>query len=302
MRLAKIFSEVCGSPSGTPVFVSVSRCFYVEMARKQRLDLHMLTLGLATSRQQAQQLIRAGKVRDHRGQLLDKPGQTVLVDLDLIVEQPPRFVSRGGEKLLAALEAFPVSVEGRTCLDGGISTGGFSDCLLQHGARRIYGIDVGYGQTAWSLRIDDRVVLKERTNLRRLSAAELYGPEDILPTLAVADVSFISLSLVLPAIRALLEPEGSEALVLVKPQFEVGRERVGKGGVVRDGLAHRDAIESVIAAANSLGWKARGVVGSPITGPAGNHEYLLWLCEMQDQQISDSKVREVVQDTLKSEG
>jgi len=302
VRLAKIFSEVCGSPSGTPVFVSVSRCFYVEMARKQRLDLHMLTLGLATSRQQAQQLIRAGKVRDHRGQLLDKPGQTVLVDLDLIVEQPPRFVSRGGEKLLAALEAFPVSVEGRTCLDGGISTGGFSDCLLQHGARRIYGIDVGYGQTAWSLRIDDRVVLKERTNLRRLSAAELYGPEDILPTLAVADVSFISLSLVLPAIRALLEPEGSEALVLVKPQFEVGRERVGKGGVVRDGLAHRDAIASVIAAANSLGWKARGVVGSPITGPAGNHEYLLWLCEMQDQQISDSKVREVVQDTLKSEG
>ena len=302
MRLAKIFSEVCGTPSGTPVFVSVSRCFYVEMARKQRLDLHMLTLGLATSRQQAQQLIRAGKVRDHRGQLLDKPGQTVLVDLDLIVEQPPRFVSRGGEKLLAALEAFPVSVEGRTCLDGGISTGGFSDCLLQHGARRIYGIDVGYGQTAWSLRIDDRVVLKERTNLRRLSAAELYGPEDILPTLAVADVSFISLSLVLPAIRALLEPEGSEALVLVKPQFEVGRERVGKGGVVRDGLAHRDAIASVIAAANSLGWKARGVVGSPITGPAGNHEYLLWLCEMQDQQISDSKVREVVQDTLKSEG
>jgi len=302
VRLAKIFSEVCGTPSGTPVFVSVSRCFYVEMARKQRLDLHMLTLGLVSSRQQAQQLIRAGKVRDHRGQLLDKPGQTVLLDLELIVEQPPRFVSRGGEKLLAALDAFPVSVEGRTCLDGGISTGGFSDCLLQHGARRIYGIDVGYGQTAWSLRIDDRVVLKERTNLRRLSAAELYGPEDTLPTLAVADVSFISLSLVLPAIRALLEPEGSEALVLVKPQFEVGRERVGKGGVVRDGLAHRDAIASVIAAANSLGWKARGVVGSPITGPAGNHEYLLWLCEMQDQQISDSKVREVVQDTLKSEG
>ena len=302
MRLAKIFSEVCGTPSGTPVFVSVSRCFYVEMARKQRLDLHMLTLGLAASRQQAQQLIRAGKVRDHRGQLLDKPGQTVLLDLELIVEQPPRFVSRGGEKLLAALDAFPVSVEGRTCLDGGISTGGFTDCLLQHGARRVYGIDVGYGQTAWSLRIDERVVLKERTNLRRLSAAELYGPDDVLPTLAVADVSFISLSLVLPAIRALLEPQGSEALVLVKPQFEVGRDRVGKGGVVRDGLAHRDAIASVISAANTLGWNAQGVVGSPITGPAGNHEYLLWLSELEDQQICDEKVRDVVQDTLKSEG
>lgn len=272
------------------------------MARKQRLDLHMLTLGLAASRQQAQQLIRAGKVRDHRGQLLDKPGQTVLLDLELIVEQPPRFVSRGGEKLLAALDAFPVSVEGRTCLDGGISTGGFTDCLLQHGARRVYGIDVGYGQTAWSLRIDERVVLKERTNLRRLSASELYGPDDVLPTLAVADVSFISLSLVLPAIRALLEPKGSEALVLVKPQFEVGRDRVGKGGVVRDGLAHRDAIASVITAANTLGWNAQGVVGSPITGPAGNHEYLLWLSELEDQQISDEKVRDVVQDTLKSEG
>ncbi len=272
------------------------------MARKQRLDLHMLTLGFASSRQQAQQLIRAGKVRDHRGQLLDKPGQTVLLDLDLIVEQPPRFVSRGGEKLLAALEAFPLSVEGRTCLDGGISTGGFTDCLLQHGADRVYGIDVGYGQTAWSLRIDERVVLRERTNLRRLSASELYEADDVIPSLAVADVSFISLSLVLPAIRALLRPQGSEAVVLVKPQFEVGRERVGKGGVVRDGLAHRDAISSVISAAKSLSWNAQGLVGSPITGPAGNHEYLLWLSEGEPQQITHERIGQVVQDTLKSEG
>ena len=174
--------------------------------------------------------------------------------------------------------------------------------MLQHGARRVYGIDVGYGQTAWSLRIDERVVLKERTNLRRLTATELYGPEDDLPTLAVADVSFISLSLVLPAIRALLEPRGSEALVLVKPQFEVGRDRVGKGGVVRDGSAHRDALASVIDSAHSLGWNALGVVGSPITGPAGNHEYLLWLSELEPHQISDEKIREVIQDTLRSEG
>ena len=166
----------------------------------------------------------------------------------------------------------------------------------------MYGIDVGYGQTAWSLRTDERVVLRERTNLRRLSAAELYGPDDVLPTLAVADVSFISLALVLPAIRALLEPQGSEALVLVKPQFEVGRERVGKGGVVRDGLAHRDAIASVISAAHSQGWNAQGVVGSPITGPAGNHEYLLWLGEQDRDQLSDEVVRKVVQDTLQSEG
>ena len=271
------------------------------MARKCRLDLHMLTLGLAVSRHQAQQLIRAGKVRDRRGQLLDKPGHPVLADLELIVEQPPRFVSRGGEKLLAALTAFPVSVEGRICLDGGISTGGFTDCLLQHGASRVYGIDVGYGQTAWSLRIDERVVLKERTNLRRLSATELYGPDDVRPTLAVADVSFISLALVLPAIRNLLEPQGSEAIVLVKPQFEVGRDRVGKGGVVREISAHRDAIGSAIAASNSLGWNAQGIVGSPITGPAGNHEYLLWLGEAEPQKIFDEQVRKVVQDTLRSE-
>ena len=141
------------------------------MASKQRLDLQLLTRGLAVSRQQAQQLIRAGKVRDGSGQLLDKPGVEVSDDLELQVEQPPRFVSRGGEKLLAGLEAFPIEVEGRVCLDGGISTGGFTDCLLQHGAARVYGVDVGYGQTAWSLRTDERVVLRERTNLRHLQPA-----------------------------------------------------------------------------------------------------------------------------------
>ena len=247
------------------------------MAQKTRLDQHLLTLGLVPTRQQAQQLIRAGKVRDGRGQLLDKPGQQVAPDLAVRVEQPPRFVSRGGEKLLGALEVFPIQVEGRVCLDGGISTGGFTDCLLQHGASRVYGIDVGYGQTAWSLRTDPRVVLKERTNLRRLTPEELYGPDDPRPDLAVADVSFISLRLVMPAMQALLTTESSEALLLVKPQFEVGKERVGKGGVVRDPAAHCDAIRDVLESAGSLGWTAYGLVGSPITGPAGNHEYLLWL-------------------------
>jgi len=247
------------------------------MAQKTRLDQHLLTLGLVPTRQQAQQLIRAGKVRDGRGQLLDKPGQQVAADLEVRVETPPRFVSRGGEKLLGALQTFPLAVEGRVCLDGGISTGGFTDCLLQHGASRVYGIDVGYGQTAWSLRTDPRVVLRERTNLRRLTPDDLYGPDDPLPDLAVADVSFISLGLVMPAIKALLRQEGSEALLLVKPQFEVGRARVGKGGVVRDPEAHRDAVCRVIQAAEPLGWVACGLVGSPITGPAGNHEYLLWL-------------------------
>jgi len=276
-------------------------CFHDEMARKQRLDLHLLTLGLVASRQQAQQLIRAGRVRDGRGQLLDKPGHEVAADLELIVEQPPRFVSRGGDKLLAALEAFPLDVKGRVCLDGGISTGGFTDCLLQHGAARVYGIDVGYGQTAWSLRTDERVVLRERTNLRRLEPEALYGPEDPWPTVAVADVSFISLGLVMPAIRRLLDPEVGEAVVLVKPQFEVGRERVGKGGVVRDPAAHCDAIEGVIRAADPLGWQPHGLVASPITGPAGNHEYLLWLAAgSPDQSLDLVAIEALVRSTLSS--
>jgi len=251
------------------------------MAGRQRLDLELVERGLAASRQQAQQLIRSGRVRSGTT-VLDKPGVAVAASLPLAVEHPPRFVSRGGDKLVAALEALPIALEGRICLDGGISTGGFSDCLLQHGAARVYGIDVGYGQTAWSLRTDPRVVLRERTNLRHLEPAELYDPSDPWPDLAVADVSFISLARVLPAIRRLLR-RPAEAVLLVKPQFEVGPGRVGKGGVVRDPAAHVDAIAGVVSAAADLDWEAAGLVGSPITGPAGNHEYLLWLVERGGQ-------------------
>ncbi|MCP9849155.1 TlyA family RNA methyltransferase [Cyanobium sp. Morenito 9A2] len=246
------------------------------MAQKRRLDLHLLTLGLVESRQQAQQLIRAGRVRAG-DRVLDKPGMEVALDLEPQVRHLPRYVSRGGEKLVRALETFPIQVERRICLDGGISTGGFTDCLLQRGAQRVYGIDVGYGQTAWSLRTDPRLVLMERTNLRHLQPEQLYGPEEPRADLAVADVSFISLGLVLPALQGLMAPEGQEAVLLVKPQFEVGRSRVGKGGVVRDPDAHIEAIEVVIASALRLGWWAAGLVASPLTGPAGNHEYLLWV-------------------------
>ena len=266
------------------------------MALKQRLDLELLTRGLVSSRQQAQQLIRAGKVRDGAGTVLDKPGAEVRADQGLVVETPPRFVSRGGEKLLAGLEAFPLDVRDRVCLDGGISTGGFTDCLLQHGARRVYGVDVGYGQTAWSLRTDDRVVLRERTNLRHLQPDQLFGESDPWPTLAVTDVSFISLRLILPALHRLLKWPSAEALVLVKPQFEVGKERVGKGGVVRDPVAHRDAIETVIAAATALSWNPQGLIASPITGPAGNHEYLLWLSEQDAEPLPD--LDQLVETTL----
>ncbi len=267
------------------------------VARKQRLDLELVEQGLVASRQQAQQLIRAGRVRQG-DRLLDKPGTEVLCGLPLAVELPPRYVSRGGEKLEAALKAFPITVEGRICLDGGISTGGFSDCLLQHGAARVYGVDVGYGQTAWSLRQDPRVVLRERTNLRHLTPALLYGPDDPWADLAVADVSFIALALVLPALLALLRPAHRELVVLVKPQFEVGKARVGKGGVVRDPAAHRDAIAGVVEAARKLDIAAAGLVASPITGPAGNHEYLLWLRQGASPRLTADGIAEVVASTL----
>ncbi|WP_269621805.1 TlyA family RNA methyltransferase [Prochlorococcus marinus] len=247
------------------------------MTKKNRLDVHLLTKGLVESREQAQKLIRAGKVRDCFGKILDKPGLDVPKDISLKVQFAPKFVSRGGEKLDAALVQFPIKTLDRVCIDAGISTGGFTDCLLKRGASLVYGIDVGYGQIAWSLRNDSRVVLKERTNIRNLKADELYG--DLAPkaSLAVADLSFISLRLVLPAIKALLDERNKEALLLIKPQFEVGRERVGKGGVVREVNAHIDALNTIIEFSKLEGWKVQGIMPSPLKGPAGNHEYLLWL-------------------------
>jgi 23S rRNA (cytidine1920-2'-O)/16S rRNA (cytidine1409-2'-O)-methyltransferase len=191
-------------------------------------------------------------------------------------------VSRGGEKLAKALSKFAIAVTDRVCLDGGISTGGFTDCLLQAGAKLVYGIDVGYGQVAWSLRQDARVILRERTNIRHLKPDELYLPEHPRPDLGVVDLSFISLTKILPALWDLLEPP-REVVLLVKPQFEVGREKVGKKGVVREAKAQAEAIHQVCETAESIGWQFRGLTWSPLSGPAGNIEYLLWL-EMRSQQ------------------
>ena len=242
-----------------------------------RLDQLLVERGLAPSRQQAQRWIRAGWVRSGP-RILDKPGQPTRCDLALQVRQQDRFVSRGGEKLLGAIRAFGLPVAGRTAIDAGISTGGFSDCLLQKGCRRIYGVDVGYGQVAWRLRRDPRLVLKERCNLRHLTPAMLYGPDDLWADLAVADLSFISLGLVLPALKALLKPP-QEAAVLIKPQFEVGRTLVGRGGVVRDAQAQAGAIKAVQAKADHLNWRAVGLAASPIKGAAGNQEYWLHLVQ-----------------------
>ncbi|QQE65368.1 TlyA family rRNA (cytidine-2'-O)-methyltransferase [Leptolyngbya sp. BL0902] len=231
--------------------------------------------GLCPSRQQAQRLIQAGEVQVNHA-VIDKPGTAVAEDAEIQVKEKSPYVSRGGEKLAKALAEFPVTVAGRVALDGGISTGGFTDCLLQAGASRVYGIDVGYGQVAWELRQNNRVILRERTNLRHLSPDDLYSATDPRPDLGVMDVSFISLTKVLPAFWALLVPP-REVVLLVKPQFEVGRDRIGKKGVVRDSKDHAAALASVLDAAMTLGWSYRGVTWSPLVGPAGNIEYLLWL-------------------------
>lgn len=247
------------------------------MPAKQRLDTLLVELNLCETRQQAQRLIRAGEVMVNR-QVIDKPGTEVNVAAQVQVRQRSPYVSRGGEKLAKAIAAFAISVEGRICLDGGISTGGFTDCLLQTGATQVYGIDVGYGQVAWSLRQDPRVTLRERTNFRHLTATDLYGDDLPWADLGVMDVSFISLTKVLPALWQLLcSPK--EVVLLVKPQFEVGRERVGKHGVVRDPRDHAIAIQRVLQAAQILGWQYQGLTWSPLQGPAGNIEYLLWLKE-----------------------
>ena len=236
---------------------------------KIRLDELVLARGLAESRTQAQRLILAGQVWQG-DQVLDKAGQLVSEYAEVRVAAGLPYVSRGGLKLAAALDAFGVDPAGWVCGDIGASTGGFTDCLLQRGAVRVYAVDVGYGQLAWSLRQDPRVISIERTNIRHLASL----PE--LVALATVDVSFIGLSLVLPNIVKLLAP-GGQIIALIKPQFEVGKGQVGKGGVVRDPKLHDAAIEKVLAAAVSAGLTPSGVIRSPITGPAGNVEFLAWL-------------------------
>jgi 23S rRNA (cytidine1920-2'-O)/16S rRNA (cytidine1409-2'-O)-methyltransferase len=236
---------------------------------KSRLDELLVARGLAETRSQAQRLIAAGQVFIG-DEVADKPGHQVAVDASVRIQAGLRYVSRGGLKLEAALDAFGVAPAGWVCADIGASTGGFTDCLLQRGAARVYAVDVGYGQLAWSLRTDPRVISLERANIRHLAAL----PEPV--ALATVDVSFIGLGLVLPRIAALLAPAG-QVVALIKPQFEVGKGQVGKGGVVRDPLLHRSAIVKVLAEAAGLGLAPAGLIRSPLTGPAGNIEFLAWL-------------------------
>ena len=238
---------------------------------KQRLDLLLVQRGLVETREQARRLIMAGEVTVG-GQVQDKPGQAVSADAELAVRAPLPYVSRGGLKLAAALDDFALDVGGLVAIDVGASTGGFTDCLLQHGAAKVYAIDVGYGQLAWKLQTDPRVVVLDRTNVRYLEA--LPGGE--LANLAVIDASFISLALVLPPSLRLLRPE-SQVVALIKPQFEAGKDDVGKGGVVRDRRVHRRVLHETVAMAQSLGLIVADLTISPAPGPAGNIEFLIWL-------------------------
>ena len=236
---------------------------------KNRLDRMLVERGLVESREKAQALIMAGEVTVD-GQKASKPGQPVAEDAALAVLARPPFVSRGGLKLAAALKHFAIDPTGKVCADIGASTGGFTDALLQAGALRVHAVDVGVGQLAWSLRTDSRVCLHEGINARILTPEEIGEPVD----LATCDVSFISVTLVLPAIAALLRPEG-QMVILIKPQFEVGKGQVGKGGIVRRPELHQAACERVTHAVRELGFQT-DMIDSPILGAEGNREFLLY--------------------------
>jgi 23S rRNA (cytidine1920-2'-O)/16S rRNA (cytidine1409-2'-O)-methyltransferase len=244
------------------------------MAAKTRLDVELVRRGLARSREHAQELVAAGQVRVG-GLVASKPATAVSADASVVVaaDAGSAYVSRGGLKLAGALDALQgPAVQGRRCLDAGASTGGFTDVLLRRGAREVVAVDVGYGQLAWRLRTDPRVQVHERTNVRSLTLEEIGEPVELV----VADLSFISLTLVLPALVGCVERSG-DLLLMVKPQFEVGREAVGAGGVVREPELRADAVLRVTRAADELGVGLRAATASPLPGPAGNVEYFVWL-------------------------
>lgn len=240
--------------------------------KKQRLDQLVFDLGFTESRERAKTTIMSGLVFVN-GQRVDKPGTAVDPEAKIEVHgEAIPFVSRGGFKLDKALKVFPVDPAGKVCIDCGASTGGFTDVLLQHGAKRVYSVDVGYGQLAWKLRTDERVINLERCNLRYISREQI--PEEL--DLAVMDVSFISIRLILPTVKPLLKPD-ADYICLIKPQFEAGREEVGKKGVVRDRSVHERVIHEILSFASEIGFSVMGLDYSPIRGPEGNIEYICHL-------------------------
>lgn len=260
---------------------------------KRRLDLYLVENRMCDSREKAKAQIIAGEVRVD-GSIVRTPSASVQPGQIVAVDQPAPYVSRGGLKLEKAVEAFELNLEGRVCADIGASTGGFTDCMLQNGAVRVYAVDVGYGQLAWKLRNDPRVKPLERTNARYLT--DLGEKVDFVSI----DVSFISLLLILPAVLEVLSEEGA-IVALIKPQFEAGRASVGKKGVVRDPQVHEEVIENVLAGAKDLGLKVLGLTYSPITGPNGNIEYLAFLSR-GDGGIGPERIKEVVEEAHRALG
>ncbi|MEO8889435.1 MAG: TlyA family RNA methyltransferase [Jatrophihabitantaceae bacterium] len=263
--------------------------------RVQRLDVELVRRSLARSREHAVELIAAGRVQV-RGVTATKAATGVERETAVRVRDDlddPGYVSRGGHKLAGALAAFaPIAVDGRRCLDAGASTGGFCDVLLRGGAAHVVAVDVGYGQLAWSIASDHRVEVVDRTNVRTLTPDAIGGPVE----LTVADLSFISLGLVLPALAACTEPDG-DLLPMVKPQFEVGKERLGPGGVVRDRQLRAVAVIGVSETAATLGWLTAGVCRSPLPGPAGNVEFFLWLRRVVPQPLDPDEIARIVTST-----
>lgn len=257
---------------------------------KQRLDVALVERGLIASREKAKVVIMEGLVYVN-GQKSDKAGAQIKDDDKIEIRgETMRYVSRGGKKLEKAMQVFPISLDGCVCIDIGASTGGFTDCMLQNGAVKVYSVDVGYGQLAWSLRNDERVVNLERTNIRYVTDEQIPEPVDFISV----DVSFISLTLVLPVAWRLLR-EGAQMVCLVKPQFEAGKDKVGKKGVVREPSIHREVIEKVAGCAAELGFALRGFDYSPIKGPEGNIEYLLFLQKGGEENVlSEELIAQVV--------
>ena len=269
------------------------------MAKKTRLDVLLVERGLMESRQKAQTTIMSGLVFV-KGQRVDKPGTAVDNEAEIEIRgNVLKYVSRGGLKLEKAMATFPVQLEGAICADIGASTGGFTDCMLQNGASKVYAVDVGYGQLAWKLREDPRVVCMERTNARYLTHEEVPDELDF----ASVDVSFISLKLILPALCGLLK-DGGHVACLVKPQFEAGKEKVGKKGVVRDPAVHLEVLENFLVHAKESGFTVLGITYSPIRGPEGNIEYLGYLekAEWQEKEFDLKSLVEESHQTLKEHG
>ena len=251
---------------------------------KERLDKYLTDLGYFETKSKASSAILAGHVKIN-DEYITKSGFQInpAKEYDIVVKTMP-YVSRGGFKLKKALDAFKFSPKDRICFDAGASTGGFTDCLLQNGAKFVYAVDVGYGQLDWKIRSDERVKTIERTNLKICQIDEIYSTDEPIADLLVSDLSFISLTKVLPNLKTLLKPEFHEMICLIKPQFEAGKEKIEKGGVVRDKKVHEEVIQNVIECAKDLNYKINGLTYSSIKGPSGNIEYLVWLSTKDENQ------------------